>query len=135
MRCIKVDGVEDGHVLEADFSVRCYQGEHLSYAMVGVGCMFLYILGIPAIMFVLLYRNRKHLHDEASPKHEQVEAFLGGLYTGYEPRYWWFECAIILHKMLMTGALCVIGQGSSVKPLVAVLFQLTFLLLVLKLAP
>lgn len=37
--------------------------------------------------------------------------------------------------MFMTGALCVIGQGSSLKPLIAVLFQLTFLLVVLKLAP
>ncbi len=81
MRCIKVDGVEDGHVLEADFSVRCYQGDHVYYAVAGIVCMVLYILGIPASMYVLLYRNRQHLHDKGSPKHKSVEAFLGGLYT------------------------------------------------------
>ena len=37
--------------------------------------------------------------------------------------------------MLMTGALVIIAKGSSVQPLVAVLFQLTFLLVVLKLSP
>jgi hypothetical protein len=37
--------------------------------------------------------------------------------------------------MLMTGALCVIGQGSPAQPLVGCLFQLAFLLLVLKMAP
>ena len=41
----------------------------------------------------------------------------------------------MFHKMLMTGALCIIGQGSAVQPLVAILFQLFFLLVVLKLAP
>ena len=37
--------------------------------------------------------------------------------------------------MLMTGALVIIAKGSTVQPLVAVLFQLIFLLTVLKLAP
>ena len=35
----------------------------------------------------------------------------------------------------MTGALVVIGKGSEVQPLVAVLFQMTFMLTVLKLSP
>ena len=41
----------------------------------------------------------------------------------------------MVHKMLMTGALVVIAPGTSAQPLVAMLFQLFFLLLVLKLAP
>ena len=40
-----------------------------------------------------------------------------------------------MHKMLMTGALCIIGARSTVQPLVATLFQLTYLLTVLKLSP
>ena len=51
-----------------------------------------------------------------------------------QPQYWWFEVLIILHKCFMTGALCVIGENST-KPLIAVLFQLAFLLIVLKTAP
>ena len=42
---------------------------------------------------------------------------------------------IVIHKMLMTGAMVVIAPGTSAQPLVATLFQLFFLLLVLKLAP
>lgn len=57
------------------------------------------------------------------------------LYFLLQPAYWWFEVFIIIHKMLMTGALVVIAKGSSVQPLVAVLFQLTFLLVVLRLSP
>jgi hypothetical protein len=136
-RCIEVDGVEDGLVLAADFGVRCLKGDHVYYAIMGFVFMGIYVLGIPLAMFVLLFRNRKYLHDEKRYplKHREVKAYLGGLYQQYEPRWWWFECFVILHKMLMTGALCVIGQGSSLKPLTGILFQLFFLLAVLKLAP
>ena len=37
--------------------------------------------------------------------------------------------------MFMTGALCVIGAGTAVQPMIASLAQLFFLLLILKLAP
>ena len=37
--------------------------------------------------------------------------------------------------MFMTGALCIIGAGSPLQPLVAILFELMYLLAVLKLAP
>jgi len=75
------------------------------------------------------------LWDSKHPKHANTYFRLGGLYGNYEPRYWWFEVAIVVHKMFMTGMLCIIGQGSPMQPLVAILFQLVFLLTVLKLAP
>ena len=84
MRCIHVDGVDDGMVLEADFAVRCFKGEHLFYSIVGFICMALYVVGIPAVMLLLLFKNRAHLHNKDDPKNKEVEAFLGGLYTQYE---------------------------------------------------
>jgi hypothetical protein len=53
----------------------------------------------------------------------------------YEPEYYWFEVLIIIHKCFMTGALVIIGENSTVQPLVATLFQMGFLLTVLKLSP
>ena len=111
--------MDDGIVLAADYSVRCLQGEHVYYAIMGFVFLVVYVFGIPLGMFVLLFRNRKYLHDKNRypNEHQEIKAYLGGLYQQYEPRWWWFECFVILHKMLMTGALCVIGQGSSLKPL------------------
>ena len=94
-----------------------------------------YIVGIPLLMFVILYKNRKALHNKNHPKHKEVMFEFGGLYSQYEPQYHWFEVRIIIHKCFMTGALVVIGENSSIQPLVATLFQLTFLLVVLKLSP
>jgi len=42
---------------------------------------------------------------------------------------------VILQKMIMTGAMCVVAQGSSVQLLIAILVMLMYMLLVLKTAP
>ncbi len=80
-RCIKVDGVDNGLVLASDFAVRCYRDEHVYYAAAAFVFMVIYVVGIPLAMFLLLYRNRKHLHDDTNlEKHTAVKAYLGGLY-------------------------------------------------------
>lgn len=80
LRCIRVDGVEDGMVLVADYSVRCFQGDHVKFAVAGFVCMIVYILGIPIAMFLALYRNRSALWDEKHPRYEAVMQEFGGLY-------------------------------------------------------
>ena len=52
-----------------------------------------------------------------------------------EPKYWYFEIIIILHKCIMTGAMVIIKNGTPLQPLIAMLIQMTFLLVVLKMAP
>mgnify|MGYP006088723611 CR=1 FL=1 len=134
-RCKSIDGVNDGQVLVADFSVRCGQGDHVLGQTLAFVFMVVYVFGIPGTILLALKMNRKHLYDESSPKHKEVVYKLGGLYSQYNEQYWWFEIFIILHKMFMTGAMCIIAAGSAAQPLVATLFQLVFLLVVLKCAP
>ena len=52
-----------------------------------------------------------------------------------EPKFWYFEIIIIIHKCIMTGAMVVVENGSPTQPLVAMFIELMFLLVVLKLAP
>ena len=52
-----------------------------------------------------------------------------------EPKFWYFEIIIIMHKCIMTGAMVVVENGSPTQPLVAMFLQLMFMLLVLKMAP
>merc|ERR1711865_340036 len=86
-------------------------------------------------MFVLMFRNRKILHDETSSKHRAMKNALGGLYIQYEPEYWWFELAILLNKTMMCGGLVVLNPGSPTQVVCAILIMLFHLLLVLKTAP
>ena len=43
--------------------------------------------------------------------------------------------AVMIEKMVMTGAMCVVAQGSSVQLLIAILIMQFYMLLVLKTAP
>ena len=82
-KCQSILGV-DGKFLVQDFNIKCNEGEHVTFVVLAVGFLLLYILGIPLAMLVLLCRNRKHLHDEKSPKHHAVKNALGGLYSQCE---------------------------------------------------
>ena len=82
--CAQVDGVEGVRYLEADWSVECDVGEHATMAVLGMAFMLLYILGIPLTMYVLLFKNRRALNDEAHPNHEHVLFKYGGLFAQCE---------------------------------------------------
>jgi hypothetical protein len=78
---------------------------------------------------------KKEDEKEATKEHLAAIARYGGLYLQYEPEYWWFEMVVILQKMIMTGAMCVVAQISSVQLLIAIMVMLMYMLLVLKTAP
>jgi ACR3 family arsenite efflux pump ArsB len=61
-KCTTVDGLE-GEFLVQDYSITCNEGEHVTYILVAGSFLLVYIVGIPFTMFVLMWRNRKSLHD------------------------------------------------------------------------
>ena len=83
----------------------------------------------------VLYANRKHLHDESSPRNHMLRAQLGGLFLRYEKPFWWFEVVPILVKMAMTGLLCLVAPGSPVQLLCAAMIMALYTMGVLRLAP
>merc|ERR1711865_90868 len=137
-KCSSFDGVAY-QVLEADPSMVCWEDDHKVYSMLSFVFVCIYVIGIPLIMFVVLWKNKKHLYveegQEATEKQQEVEFEFGSMYTQYEPKYWYFEIIIILHKCIMTGAMVVVENGTPLQPLIAMLIQMIFLLVVLKLAP
>ena len=132
LRCQNVNNV---YVLQIDFNIVCWEGKHTIHAFLAIGFMFIYCFGVPACVFIILYKNRKHLWDESSSKNDVVDHEFGGLYKQYEPQYWWFEVVLICTKMGMTGMLSIVAPGTPIQMVVAMLIMQTFLLIVLRLAP
>ena len=79
MKCLSIDGVE-GQLLVEDYSVTCNQGEHVGYTALAGVFLGVYVVGIPLVMFLLLWWNRQHLHNINSPKHRWMNTALGGLF-------------------------------------------------------
>jgi hypothetical protein len=134
-RCQTFDGIEDKLLLVQDFSINCYYGEHVTFSFVAWIFLLLYVLGIPFMIFFLLWSNKKYLHDIESKKHRMVKNSLGGLYLQYEPDYWWFELVILVNKTIMCGGLVLFSPGTPSQVLFAVIIMLFHLLLTLKTAP
>ena len=138
---IAVDGdkiaLENGSIqrLVEDYSVICYQGDHIGYSVVGIVFLIVFVIGIPFTIFIVMKKNHKHLHDEKSEHHHMIHAALGGLYVQYHPEYWWFELVILFNKTMMCGGLVVLAPGTPIQILCAILIMLFHLLVVLKLAP
>ena len=83
-KCKTITGVHSQLLVE-DYAIACdSDGEHLVYTFLAIGFMCLYVLGIPLLMFLVLWKNKKHLHNTKSPKHQLVHFALGGLYSQCE---------------------------------------------------
>ena len=82
-KCAAIEGVE-GQLLVQDYAVTCHQGKHVTYTVVASISICVFVIGIPLFMFLLLFTNRKHLHDATSSKHHWVNTALGGLYLQCE---------------------------------------------------
>ena len=133
-KCKKIEGIP-GWWLVQDYNQQCYEGEHVTYMIVGSIFFCLYILGIPLVMFLLLQRNKKALYDVSHPEHHLVQKALGAMYIQYEPAYWWFEIFLLLNKTMMCGGLVMAAPGTPLQVLISMLIMMSHLLVVLKLSP
>ena len=124
-----------GYVLAADYEIEAFGSEHMPYIVAAFVFLGIYVLGIPLAIFLILWKNKKHLHNEKSPRHEIVKFALGGLYSQYEHKFWWFEIFLLFNKTMMCGGLVMAAPGTPFQVLLSVLIMLFHLLVVLKLSP
>ena len=123
-RCRKIPGVHE-LLLQADMSKTCYKGVHLQYVPFAVAAVVIGIVGFPFLCFFLLWKTKKSLHLPA------FRAKYGDLYLKYEPKWYFWECILMVQKAMLTGAMCAIAPGTPLQLLVAMaVCQLYLILLV-----
>lgn len=74
------------------------------------------------------------LSEESRLKQEKLLS-LRFLYESYHPHYWWWEIAETTQRLLLTGILVLIAQGSAIQIVVGALLTLTFLQLYARYEP
>lgn len=90
INCVEVDGV---YYLNKDFSIECFQGEHLNYSYYSYIFIVIYGLGIPAAAFTFLYKYRNRLYSS------NVVSSLKFLYIEYKPNRYYWEMVIMFRKI------------------------------------
>jgi hypothetical protein len=123
-----------------DMAVDCAGGMHSAFMLIGLICIVVYPIGIPLTFFFLLRRdyhscslctaifsmhpkkaNKKsstvYANDtnETTTEREEknpTESKYDFLKKDYKPEYYYFECVTLCEKLLLTGLLAFINQGS-----------------------
>ena len=70
--------------LNADMSVRCFEGRWNSFMILAVVCAIVYVIGIPVMTAMVLRKNRAGLYDEEHPQHESLHRKYSTLYEQCE---------------------------------------------------
>ncbi|GMH73787.1 hypothetical protein TrLO_g1511 [Triparma laevis f. longispina] len=134
-----------GSYLKVDYGIDCASEEHRLYETYAMGSILVYVVGIPLLYAVLLWRNR-HLLDPGQKRLEEEYGEVEGLkkaleirqrleeqhqlmssqflYESYEPKYFWFEIFDTIRKQMLTGGLVVLGSGTLSQIIISMLLCL-----------
>lgn len=113
--------------LVADFSLRCWNTEHIrSILIVSIPGIVVWIIGLPVVCLLILYRLRRGLLD---PMTQLKFSFL---YKGYHQKWYFWEFVILYRKVALVCAavflstVAIMVQALSVLAvlLIALFFQL-----------
>jgi len=123
------DGEHPRVMLEADLSIRCDDSAYMALKLVAIVGTFLYPIGVPVFFVLLLWRERKHLHDSVNQKK------YGFLFGDYVAVYFLWEVWDLGRKLMLSGLLIFFKRGSVSQLLVAMVIALFALELQLRLMP
>jgi len=76
----------------------CYSADHLRWILyTGLPMLVIWVLGMPLIVFIILFRNRKDLDNPA------VKKYFLMLYQGLRKETFYWELVNTLRKFLIVG--------------------------------
>ena len=107
--CVEIPGLPAGQSMQlrASLDVTCWTSKdnHLFFFGFAIFFLIVYVLAFPGVLFIVLYRNREALYDEEHPNHKRIAKSYSMFYNSYEPEYYWFECTVMLRKLMLVGGL------------------------------
>lgn len=93
--CIDIFNDGDSY-LAVDMSVKCWEGSHAYYARrFGIPIVVFWVIGLPLIAFVQLFRKRTHLQEDKNLR------TYGFLYLGLTNNSFYWEILLHFRKVLM----------------------------------
>merc|ERR1711912_69497 len=123
------DNGESRLLLAADPTVACDSRAYMALKVAAIFGAFLYPIGVPAFFVLLLWRERKNIHDSVNQKK------YGFLFGDYVAVYFLWEVWDLGRKLALSGALIFFNKGSVSQLLVAMVIALFALELQLRMMP
>jgi hypothetical protein len=142
-RNVDPDDVSDGDdvYMVMDYSVSCSSQKYHSGFIWAIVSIIVYPIGIPCYYFFVLYTAREDIkgrdctavaqeaesESEAKAMRLQRLQSIRLLFETYEPKFWYWEVIDTFKRLMLTGVLVLIAQGSAVQIVVGMCLSLLFL--------
>jgi hypothetical protein len=125
--------------MTADYSVSCTSSRYHFAFIWALVMVFVYPLGCPLLYFHLLHTHRIAISsrnpdtsffsvEDMTPDERKIYP-LRFLFHSYHPHLWWWEMVETANRLLLTGILVLIEQGSAVQIVIGILLSLLFIFL------
>jgi hypothetical protein len=137
-RLFKCRKIQDTWYLTADYTVKCREGEWNKYAAFGALFIILYVIGIPATQFYLLFTNRKNLYAdncEDMKKQHIVQKEYGSIYENYNPACYYYDIVDLVRRLVLTGGLIMMGEESIAQIFLGIIICTMWLCLLIQKKP
>jgi hypothetical protein len=127
--------------MRADYSVSCESKRYEFGYYWAVGMIFLYPIGCPLIFayFIVSYHRSQHNLSQGPNRVSDppINSFnaIQSLCSAYKPQFWWWEILETTQRLLLTGILVLIAQGSAIQIVIGALLTLSFLYLYARYEP
>ena len=130
------DGVNTGSnvYMTVDYSVSCSSSKYEFGLIWAVLSVLLYPVGIPLYYFYVLYSAKSDIMNRNDSTSEIVSAERASrlqpirlLFEFYRPELWYWEVIETAHRLLLTGILVIIMQGSGTQIIVGTVISMSFL--------
>jgi hypothetical protein len=126
----------DDEYMTIDYSVSCSSSKYHFGFVWAIASILVYPVGIPAYYFYVLYTSKKLIQNcgdtslslPSTKSDEYLQSILL-LFEAYEPQYWYWEVIETIRRLMLTGVLVLIAQGSAVQIVAGIVFAIFFLML------
>ena len=137
-RLFKCEKVQDKWYLSADYMVDCNSTDYYAHSAIAYVCIFLFVIGLPLFEFIVLWRNRTNLYSAGCKdpvRQRKLEKELGSIYAHYHPHAYLFDVLDLLRRVLLTGALIMMGNESVAQVFLGIVICIAWLCILLLFRP
>ncbi|GMH80122.1 hypothetical protein TrLO_g10263 [Triparma laevis f. longispina] len=119
------DAIGNKRYLKVDYGLKCDTTIYFRWQGFAWIMALVYPVGVPLMYSYLLYKYRKNINPQVESKSMEDQMttrdkdpdikILSFLWISYKPSCWWFEIFECVRRLLMTGGLVFIDQGSPLQ--------------------
>jgi hypothetical protein len=134
---VNPDDVESGYdryYMTVDYNMSCSSSKYRFGLGWAIASIFVYPVGIPSYYFYILYSARDDiknrdviLSEEAGRSRDAHLQSMKLLFEFYKPHLWYWEVVETIYRLLLTGVLVVVAQGTGTQIIVGTVVVLFYL--------